>query len=191
MLRKKLLAVACVLGILAIGACFGPIGGNPPPPPPLRPMEGVHTIRVTVTNASDTRHIAPSRLAQSMIIQINNRVERVAGGLHAIGSDDAGPADAAFSVTLLSETAHRVNRFVSVGQAEWKVTCKASATLTAKDGRVIWSDANLTLMEQFFVDHANDKGATFNWDAPTVRNESLYMMGSNLVEKMVYLKPSH
>ncbi len=191
MLGKKLLTVACVLGIVAIGACFGPIGGSPPPPPPLRQVEGVHTIRVIVTNASDTRHIAPSRLAMSVILQINNRFGREMGGLHAIGSDDTGPADAAFSVTLLTETPHRVNRIVSVGQAEWKVTCKASATLTAKDGRVIWSDANLTLMEQFFIDHASDTGATMNWDAPIVKRASLYMMGSSLVEKMAYLKPIH
>ena len=191
MLGKKLLTVACVLGILAIGACFGPIGGNPPPPPPLGRVEGVHTIRVAVTNASDTQHIGPSRLARSVILQINNRFGREMGGLHAIGSDDAGPADAVYSVTLFSETSHRVNRIVSVGQAEWKVTCKASVTLTAKDGRVIWSDANLTLMEQFFIDHASDTGATMNWDAPNVKRAPLYMMGSSLVEKMAYLKPSH
>ncbi len=191
MLGKKLLTAGCALGILAIGACFGPIVSNPPPPPPLRPLEGVRTIRVVVTNASETQHITASRLENSVILQINNRFGREMGGLHAISSDDAGSADATLSVTILNESAHRVNRIVSVGQAEWKVTCKSSATLTANNGDVIWSDADLSLMEQFFLDHASDTGATMNWDAPFVKRNALYMLASNLVEKMVYLKPSH
>jgi len=189
MLGKKLLTIGCVLGILACGACFGPVYHGPPPPapPPLRPMEGVHTIRVTVTNASDTKHFASSRLAQSVIDQINYLSRRRNSGLHAIGSEAAKPADAILAVTILTETPYSVNRLASLGQAEWKVACKASATLTANDGRVIWSDPNLLLTEQFSLDHASDQGATFNWDAPIVKNQTLYMMGFTLVGRMIYL----
>lgn len=193
MLGKKLLTIVCALGILASGACFGPIDHGPPrpAPPPLRPMEGVHTIRVTVTNASDTKHFASSRLAQSVIDQINYLSKRRNSGLHAIGSEGAKPADAVLAVTILTETPYSVNRVGPIGQADWKVACKASAILTANDGRVILSDPNLLLTERFSLDLASDQGATFNWDAPIVKNQTLYMMGLTLVERMIYLNSTN
>jgi hypothetical protein len=192
MLRKKLLTIGCVLGILACGACFGPLSNKPapPPPPPLRPLGGVHTIRVTVSNTAESHHIDPSKFGRAVISVINSSNQPTEGrsGLHGISANDPGSADAILAVTILAEDAHRVHQHDLFSLPGWKVSVTSSATLTANDGRVLWSDSSFTNTRIYYTNGASDKGAAFDWDTTIENGIELFRMTDRMVEEMIYVK---
>jgi hypothetical protein len=183
MLEKKLLTLACVLGILACGACFGPIDRQPPMPPPLRPLGDVQSIRVTVTNASEAHHLDPATLSQAIAKQING-LNRLSGP-HAESSDEPGGADAVLAVTIARESAHRPKLPSDAGQ--WWVTYAVAATLTTNDGRVLWRDDGIVLKNEYYLRPEDDKKTSFNWDAPNVKGDKLYSIAYEFARRMIYL----
>jgi hypothetical protein len=160
MLKKKLLTLACALGILSFGACFPiPIGQQPsppPPPPPIRlDLQGIRSIRVAVENRSELQHLDPAILAQEIANQINWQSRGALVGGHA--ESGAQYEDAVLNVTILSETATPSPGMSVPGPpgtsraGNWSLLFKISATLTRKDGLVVWrqSDADYPVPHMF------------------------------------------
>jgi hypothetical protein len=144
MVRKKLLTLVCVLGILACGACFLPA---PPPvrrPPPPRvstlDLRGIHAICVTVTNPSNPGKIDPIALGQWIADAIN--LQKGPDLPHAYGDPQATPGDAVLQVTVLEEsvTSEPANRTQSLSRLEFQMVM--GTTLTSPNGAVLWHEAD-------------------------------------------------
>jgi hypothetical protein len=143
MFSKKLLTVACVVGILAFGGCIFIPSGNvapPPPPPPRLELRGIQNIQVAATSLSESNHINPSALAQAVTNNINSRT--VVTGIKAEVQKEGEIRGAALKISILSETATRDTNQPSVTAIRWIFLLKISATLTKPDGQVVWSETN-------------------------------------------------
>jgi hypothetical protein len=137
MWKKKLVTLAGVLGILACGACFlpPPHPYHPPPPPPLRAsLRDIRNISVEAVNESGLHHLNPADLAAAVARDIDFR--RFETHIGAAPQGDADP-DARLQITITDETATQ-----SEGSLKWFITITVSAKVTARDGRVLWSDSH-------------------------------------------------
>jgi hypothetical protein len=152
MVKEKLVTLACVLGILACGACFlpPPRPYHPPPPPPLRPsLQGVRTIAIAVSNQSESRRMNPADLATMMThdIQFSDYGSRIT----AIGEGVADP-DAHLVVAIQKETLSQEQTGV-----RWIVSIDVLSTLTARDGSVLWSDSHVYSLTRPFPENEPDE----------------------------------
>lgn len=139
MLKKKLLTLACAVGILACGACMNT--WTPPPTPPLAPeikASGIHSIGVEVINVSPSRHIDPSTLARSLVGSINVETKKTTVKAHT--RKEPGTEDAVLKIAILDESVtHSPPQAISWGQL-WTIHLSLSTTLTQKDGKVLWQE---------------------------------------------------
>jgi hypothetical protein len=138
MLEKKLVTVACAAGVLGCGACFlPPLPQHKPPPPPLRIDFGeIRNIRVEVTNASVTHRIEGARLAEEVADEINAqpRISRVSAHV-----GNGVEPDAVLRIVVVSESVKEDDPAMANPRS---VTffLKDSASLTNRDGGVVWQE---------------------------------------------------
>ncbi len=142
MLRKQLITLAAILGILGCGACFLPplIPRTPPPPPMHIDLRGVRTIGVTAANESEMHRLDAVQMAKSLAEDANDSVQetRVRLRAHRDGRDE----DAQLKLVILKETAIRLPQRKPGAVQTWALRLNMAMTLTARNGRVIWQDAN-------------------------------------------------
>jgi hypothetical protein len=184
MLGKKLLTIACVLGILAFGACFGPV--YHPPPRPLAPgldLSGVHSIGVTVTNNSESHHVDTSTLEKVLEEQINDQSRDIK--VKARVQKGTGSGDAVLAVVILSENATEDSRPNAIGYHNWTFVMKMSVTLTARDGRVIWNGTN----EDYSFSQGFPAGSPVVWNGPRAQSSGDYFICLSLVNHVFFGKP--
>lgn len=142
MLRKQLITLAAILGILGCGACFLPnlVDRDPiPPPPPLTiDLHGVHTIGVTVSDDSKASLLDPAMLAQRVAEYGNfrSRDTKVKFRVHRDGENE----DAQLKIAILKESAVKIPQTAPGTAQKWALRLVISSTLTARDGRVIWQE---------------------------------------------------
>ena len=139
MFSKKLLTLACVVGILAFGGCiFIPSGPAPPPAPPRVEFTGIQMIEVAVSNVSESHHLDSTDLAQAVVKEINDHAKYTT--MKAEVQKRIGAAgDAVLKITVLSETAVPVP---AAKTPHWTFEFKISSTLTTADGKVVWGRTN-------------------------------------------------
>jgi hypothetical protein len=181
MLGKKLLTLACAAGILAFGACFGPIH-EPSPGPPLPPridLQGIRSIQVAVKNVSDSHRINPSDLAQAVVNRINWRTGET--GIRAY--NQTYPADAFLDITVLKESATPIRPPFADDVKRWSILVSTSATLTRVDGQVIWRETGFknAPFHRFAAEDAEKL-----WTEPTVRELLPLDVSGGLVHRMFY-----
>jgi hypothetical protein len=178
MAGKKLLTLACAVGILACGACFLP----PLPPPKPKPGIYLHSIRsigVSVRNETESHHVNPSLLQQAAVMHINLLTNGIQ--VNAVGQGPVASDDAVLEVAIVNE---RVSEFPPShpgGCRELEFQISVYATLTRKDGRVMWQETNdqqtvsacLTRAEP--SDAWNDQAQQF-WLMDTVGKRLAYHM---------------
>ena len=151
--KEKLVTLACVLGILACGACFlpppRPNHPPPPPPPPQPALHGIATILVDVSNQSESRHLNSSDLAVAVARDI-----RLLGYSPHITALDKGAVDpdARLAVLIRNETLIRQQ-----GPVRWFISVEALSTLTARDGRVLWSESRVFSSHRQFPENEPDQ----------------------------------
>jgi hypothetical protein len=185
MFSKKLLTLACVVGILAFGGCiFIPTGGTPPPPPPIS-WHGIQTIQVTVTNASESHHLGPAALAQAVVNNINFNSRTANAGIKAKLQTEGETGDALLKITILSETATPPPGESSRGTVKWTVLLKVSTTLTKRDGQVVWSEtgADYTLTPAYPREDPDDL-----WQEHTLEHWLTYQLSDRLLNRMISAK---
>lgn len=140
MLEKKLLTLACALGILACGACFLPPlpEHRPPAPPPPIASLGVNNICVSVTNRSDAPHIDPAVFAGRVIVNINRRSP--AGAPRARFCGGASP-DATLQISIAGESVALEQSNPPSANLRYTFHLRIDATLVTPDGAVLWTDS--------------------------------------------------
>ncbi|MGD0911201.1 MAG: hypothetical protein ABR928_04855 [Terracidiphilus sp.] len=141
MLKKKLLTIAGVLGILACGACFlPPIHTGPPAPPPLPfpELKDIHTVRVFVTDNSVPAHIDTAAIATVVANSVN--FFRGGAGITAyVGGD---PADADLTVVISNEKATLKRVEPSEGET-WFFDIGFSESIKNASGEILKQRSNL------------------------------------------------
>jgi hypothetical protein len=153
MLEKKVITVACAVGILACGACFLPPlpEHQPPPPPVLLDLQGIQRIRVEVTNTSESRNLDSDALARWIKIRINSEFR--SAGVKAVSQKESvrEKTDAVMQVTVLKESAILKRMEPDGFEADWDFQINISAVLAKNDGQVVWreSDGEYRFYEKF------------------------------------------
>jgi hypothetical protein len=185
MLEKKLVTLLCAAGILACGACFlPPLPQRPPPPPPPHlDLQGIQSIRVEVTNNSESHHLDPSDLAQAVANSINWQGKETRVDVHV--QKEACDDDAVLAIVIVNESA-ALGATAAKGDPnkEWLFEVKISATLTRKDGQVVWSETDSG--PRFSRKLAQTDPAEV-WNDPIVRNSLTLALGNRLVYRMLYV----
>ena len=146
MLKKKLLAIAGVLGILACGACFlPPVHNGPPTPPPLPPqLQGIHTVRVVVTDNSIPARIDTQSIAASVADFINRT--RSDQGISAHASKE--PADADLEIAIAAENAALIQPQSSHGTESWSFSLTVTAALVRNGKTLVGPKPNMPIRIQ-------------------------------------------
>jgi hypothetical protein len=176
MLGKKLLTLTCAAGILACGACFGPI--YRPPPPPSLDLQGVQSVRVEVTNDSESHHLDPSDLARRVAYNINWQTRNTGVSAHIQMED--GPGDAVLRISVLNESVSPSRPPAS--HKKLSILIRISARLTRKDGQVIWGEAAPYSIHYNFP-HEDPSDV---WNDVSLLNFVTYELSSGLVHRMFY-----
>jgi hypothetical protein len=165
MLVKKLLTVACALGILACGACFLPpipAPRHPAPPTPVQAgLHGIHRIRVVATNVSDSRHLNADELA----MEVANRINWLARdtGITASASSQTGDEEAVLEVKIDKESATPSTVFSTEKVEAWSFSIEVSTTLMDRGGRILWQDVDPA--DSFLVTFPRDPSGDI-WSRP-------------------------
>lgn len=179
MVKKKLLTLAGVVGILACGACFlPPLPQHKPAPPPIpNRLFGVQTIRVEVTNASLSHHLDPDILALKVAESINAQSWKMK--VNAQAGKEARGEDALLVITVLSETleaepAMTVNRTFLITD---------TATLTRTDGALAWQEVDAGSRIRLNVDEDSEGDL---WKIPGLMDRVERALSDRLVFRIFY-----
>jgi hypothetical protein len=180
MVKKKLLVLAGVVGILACGACFlPPLPEHEPPPPPVRiGLDGVQSIRVEVANASPSHHLDSAALARKIAETINEQSWKTKVNAHV--GKEAGGEDAVLVITVLSETMEAAPP-AKTGSMTFHV--KDSATLTRLDGALVWRE---TEAGNWITRNVVEENAADAWKEPGLVDGLDKELSDRLVFRMFY-----
>src|SRR5579863_7606513 len=115
MLKRKLLALACLAGILVCGACGLIFREPPPPPPPMTLFIGVRTVRVEVANKTATHQMDTGSLRDTLVRVINAQKGRT-----RLQATTAGDADCVLSLIVLDEDEREIWTDPKQDAAMWR-----------------------------------------------------------------------
>jgi hypothetical protein len=176
MVEKKLITLACAIGILACGACFLPPMPYHPLPPHLE-LQGIQSIRVEAANVSESHHLDPPVLANAVANSIELQARET--GVSAYDRRYAGVGAAVLQINVLSESA---TTSLS-SDKRLSVVINVSATLTRQDGQVIWreTDAPYRFGYNLRPDDSEDV-----WQSAFLRTWVTNLLGTELVHRMFY-----
>ncbi len=180
MLKKKLLTLACAIGILAFGACFlPPIYHTPPAPPPnLRPELGhIRTLHVRVSDMSQPSHLDTDRVAKS----ISEEMKLLTNG-YIVVAPTADSADAVLDVTVTNENASAQTVNPVSGNTIWLFEINVSSSLMSADGEVLWksTDDRVHFARAISPHHGQDI-----WREGIIRREAPDTLAARVVAQLV------
>jgi hypothetical protein len=177
MLNKKLLTLACAVGILVCGAC-GMF--DRPLPPPMTLFVGIHTVRVVVTNKSATHQIDADGVQQAIIKELNMPSNQT----HMRAVPD-GDADCTLSLDILDEDARKSIQDPQRDGALWSFRALFSTKLTGKDGKPLWAKTKWPYESNFGFYRLHGRDITNAWTEPAFRKEFNESLASQLVEELL------
>ncbi|WP_109484512.1 hypothetical protein [Occallatibacter savannae] len=172
MLRKKLLALGCAVAIVGVGACFLP--PEHVAPPPLPPYLGhIRTFSVEVQDASGQDVIDGGAMSREVVSNFNQLWKEFI--LRARQSRTSSPNDPILRIKIVRKSASIFH--VTDRRQEWAFDLKASSTLTACDGRLLWQNPEQNTKFRM----AFDKGLPSDgWNSREVRHEAAYWLAMDL-----------
>jgi hypothetical protein len=183
MLKKKLLTLACAVGILASGACFVPAliddVHRPPPPPMSIDLHGIRRLDVTVTDTSTLKKVDTDKLADQIRFELNelSRDTKV----KARDPKDRKPADASLKITVLDESATPSPEKDAFEQEFWIFRIRIAASLTTRDGQEIWHQSG---QDYSYSRRMNKQDPAETWNRAGV--SVFYQLPSQFVRSMFY-----
>jgi hypothetical protein len=145
MLRKKLLTIACVTGILACGACFlPPIKTTPTyPPAPLRDeLRGIKAIAIFVDDGSGSHFLAAGQVKGLLAANVDARQNQT--HISCLFRATPRPKDAVLRITLLDESATLQAPASSQPVPLWLLQLTVDAKLTGPNGQILWQQQKVT-----------------------------------------------
>jgi hypothetical protein len=180
--RRKLLTVACALGVLACGACFLPPLREPPPPLPPS-LAAVRTIAVQIEDSSahDLIHEAP----MSAAVASNFNRLWAEFPVRALPYVEAGRYDAVLKVTIIQKTVSGGS--TSHGNQLWTFEILASLALTASDGRILQSETN---QRSRFGFSSKIGLAPGTWNSAPIRNQAAYALAMTVGDRLLFVPSS-
>lgn len=179
MLDKKLLTLACAIGILACGACFLPPLPEHRPPPPL--LQGIRRIRVVVSSSADSPCIDPAALAREIAEGFNLEISGT--GVKAYVRDKAEDKDAILYIEAPGVNGTPGSAPMASGLYMWSFEVVISATLTDPGGHVVWQEKD----GSFRIFHAfPPKDLAELWSDQGYRNWLASAVGERLVKQMLH-----
>jgi hypothetical protein len=168
MLKKKLLTIAGVVGILACGACFLPPIHNgppsPPPPLPLPQLHGIRTVRVIVTDNSIPAHIDTQFMAIAVVKYINLLSANDGIAAHAGGD----PADADLTIAISNERAALKQVEPFDGSESWLFEFTFSESLKNANGMILKQRSNIPVRVTYTL---QAKHSADVWNVPNAREQ--------------------
>jgi hypothetical protein len=183
MVRKQLLTVVCLLGILACGACFLPPLPAPPPRPPRLDLHRSQGIRVEVTNVSATHHVDSGQMSQWLAEAINRQRRPTIPPARAGGEPMAG--DAVMQVSIVGESLTPVTTDRETSDAA-RPEVTLDATLTRPDGAIVWREMNYPYRSNIgiLVPAAGDP-----WSSTGVQGWVQYYLCNRLAGRLLMGRP--
>jgi hypothetical protein len=178
MVRKQLITLAAILGILGCGACFLPEHYTPPPPPPIV-TEGLKNLRVVVRDESKTPRLNTSALAEVIAGNLSRRFSREGLSAHLAYRPEE---DGVVEVRILSATALKRPSPPPNGQQAWDFAVQSVASLIRPDGQVVWQGVETT-DTLGFDSYAQD--AESIWGDPVGQGALLRVIGGRVANGVV------
>jgi outer membrane lipopolysaccharide assembly protein LptE/RlpB len=164
-MRKISTAVTVAVLLATLGACGYHVKGSGFSAP-----EGVHTIAVTLlenrTSESGIETVFTSDLAYEFT---RSKV---------LGVVDAETADAVLRGSIRSMRVETISHTKDYGSAERRVTMTLDLTFVSREGKVLWSDSNISDYEAYKV-FPDDKFAT-----DRKRRDAIEIIAERLAEKV-------
>jgi hypothetical protein len=179
MFEKKLVTLACAVGILACGACFlPPLPQHAPPPPPVQlDLHGIQRIRVQVIDNSEPHRLAASDVANWVALRVTSQAKRA--NVTAFSQKEPANEDAVLQVTLLSETAAPQPNETG---AAWDFHVNVSAVLTKAGGQVVWQESDGVYE---FHRASRPESVEELWKDPAIQNWLTLAVGDRLAYRML------
>jgi hypothetical protein len=147
------------------------------PPPPMTLFVGVHTVRVVVTNTSETHQIDVNALRQAVVNEFNKPSHQS----HMLAVAE-GDADCALTLDIVAEDAHAHNRDGKRDGVVFEFSALINAKLTRKDGQTLWADPHWPIHDLYPFDHLHGKTITDGWTGPG----ALKAFDTGLASRLVY-----
>jgi hypothetical protein len=177
MVKRRLLTIACVTGILAFGAC-GMFDRQPPPPMTL--FVGVHTVRVVVTDSSATHQIDVNGLREAVVKELNAPSNQT--HFRAVTEGDA---DCTLTLDIVSEDARAHIQDMQKDGALWNFKALISTTLRRTDGQQLWTKANWPVESTYGFYHLHGREIGNAWIEPGFRKGFNARVSSQLVGELL------
>ena len=160
MFGKKAFTLFCVVGVLLCGAC-GLIFREPPRP--MHHFVDMRTVRVEVSNRTETHEIDPVAMKAAVIRAINASKKRTP--LRAVADGDA---DCTLTLDVTKEEEYLANLQSKPVDSEndadwWQFHALIAAELKSKDGLTLWSNQNWSSRHEFTVSEMKKKTLTPGW----------------------------
>jgi hypothetical protein len=134
MVRKKLLTLAGVVGILACGACFlPPLPQKKVPLPPA--LSFVHKVAIQVEDATHSNLFDSRRMSESTAFNFNQYWTKLP--VKALNFYAGVSGDAILKITVISKTVSCPNKRNEMQFCTFEMS--SSYALTAADGRILQS----------------------------------------------------
>jgi hypothetical protein len=188
MLKKKLLTLAAVLGILSMGACFLPEPRDgpsvrPPAPPELLALNGIHSIFVVIENNSVSNHIDSAAYAKIFTEEFNSPT-KVQDYQQVWATTDEGTTDAKLLIKVLTEEANHPEQKTGSKYFHWHYSLRYSAILSSKDGKIIWEKPGVVHIDTFTsYDVASSQTAPEPWSGQS-DTEMMRRSGFQLIRQL-------
>jgi len=177
MVKRRLITVGCVAGILAFGAC-GMFYREPPPPMTL--FVGVHTVRVVVTDSSAAHQMDVNAFRAAVLKELNAPSHQT----HFLAVSE-GDADCTLTVNIVDEDAHRRDQDAQKDGGLWNFKVLISLTLNARDGRQLWTKANWPAELSYGSPHLRGAEVGNPWAEPGFRKDFDALVSWQLVRELL------
>jgi hypothetical protein len=177
MIEKKLLTLACAVGILACGACFLPPLDEPKPqlPPALA---SVHIIAIQVEDGTGSNLFDPLMMSSATVSNFNRLWSEYPVRAKALNA--GGPSDAVLRVVVL----HKTDSFTpgKKGRQFYPLEMIASFTVTAADGTNLESKPEESVK---FGVWFSGKSLPENWNSSPILHEAAYALAMAAGNKLL------
>jgi hypothetical protein len=181
MLKRKLLTLACVAGVLICGACGMMFREPAPPKPPMTLFVGIHTVRVVVTNSSATRYLDSGLIQREIVSQLNLPTNQ--SHLRAVIEGDA---DGTLSLDVVQEDAQEDGEDANQTGDHWLFHAVAAVKLTNRTGQVLRAESRWNAWHPVVFNEFQQRNFTPGWSDPAIRTEFAVLLARQLAHQIAF-----
>jgi len=141
---------------------------------------GAQTIRIVVADTSATHQVDTEALRQALIRNF------AAPSNHApLRTPTEGNADRTLSLEIIDEDGHETKAYPSVDGAAWQFQVVISASLTNREGQLLWTNPSWPFSHRHFLRGIHQREVIPGWSDPGFRKQFDADLASRLVYKII------